>query len=396
MVMPFFAFYQLNGGVVMAGLFSGAQAVCYTTVSLLSSRFLARANNGLLWALIGVSGFVICLGAMPVHHHPWFCGIMFSSAFIFSAFAWPAFHSWAGAEHDATRRAQNMGLLNVAWSSGAGIGPLLAGPMYVYDFRLPFLFIVCAGLTALFFIWLMPDERSWYGDATAELLTLRAAHDSASEAYLQCAFTATFAANVCVGVTRSVFPKRLDELVDAGALRLFSEAESLPWLNTAAASRFSWLVLAFGITMSLVFFILRHARWWHHRFSLLAAAQLLAAGAVFTLGHTHSLVIMAACFAVIGANLGVAFFSSVYYSMANPLRKHGRAAINEGAVGLGVLVGSFGLALMAGRLGLAAAFQYTPPALLAIILIQYLLLRAYRAPVIMVPSPTVVADEQTR
>jgi len=84
---------------------------------------------------------------------------------------------------------------------------------------------------------------------------------------------------------------------------------------------------------------------------------------------------MAACFMVIGANLGAAFFSSSFYGMADPARKHGRAAINEGIVGLGGFSGSMGFAWLAERYGIAAPFHWAPLLVGVLLLVQWLLIR---------------------
>ena len=377
--MPFFVFNQLGGGAMMAGLFAGVQAAGYAATSLVSSRFVARAHNGLSWGMLGVFGFMLFVCAMPLFRDPWVCGALFTAALTMTALAWPAFHSYVGAEHVPAMRARHMGLLNIGWSVGSAAGPFVAGPLYVLDYRLPFVFIALLCVAVLFLLRSIPDESGYFGEAAADVLQLRAAHDLASESLLLSAWCATFAAHVCIGATRAAVPKRLDDIIAAGQLRLFFEHEAMIGLNAAAATRFSWLVMSLGLAMGGVFFILGRGAWWHHRFSVLVAIQTLTAAAMWTLGHTHSIVLMAFCFAVIGANLGVAFFSSGFYGMANPLRKHSRAAINEGVVGMGGLVGGIGFALVAEAGGIEAPFYGMPFVMMAVILVQFTLIQINRA-----------------
>lgn len=378
MAMPFLVFNQLNRGAFISGIFAGLQAVGYTVAALASSNYVARAKNGLVWGLFGVSGFMILIGAMPFSGSVWVAGGLFAGAFTMSAFAWPSFHSWVGAEHDPHKRARYMGRINVGWSVGGAAGPFLAGPLYEADYRFPFIFVIAVCLLALYLIWTIPHESDYFGLGAPEVLHARAAHDRASESFLLCAWTATLAAHISISATRSVFPKRLDDIVAAGNLRLFFESEAPAWLNAAAATRFSWLVVALGLTMGTTFFLLGKSGWWHHKFSILAAVQALTGLSMWTLGYTHSLVIMMVAFSVIGANLGVAFFSSVYYGTANPALKHGRAAINEGVVGVGGMIGGFGFALLGARLGLETPFHWMPGLMAAIIVLQFLLIRRQR------------------
>lgn len=377
--MPFFVFNQLHGGAMMTGTFAGIGAAGYALASLLSSRFVARASNGLYWAIFGVIGFMLFICATPLFNNPWVCGVLFCCAFIMTACVWPAFHSYVGAEHLLDRRARNMGLLNIGWSVGGAAGPFLAGPLYVMDFRLPFVFIFVLCLLVTLTLYFIPDERHYYGDAADDVVQLRAAHDKASESFLLSAWFATFASHICVGSTRAIFPKRLDDIITAGELRVFFEAEPMASLNAAAATRFSWLAVAMGLATGIMFLMLGRSGWWHHKFSLLVAIQALTAAAMWMLGYTHSLVVMAVCFAIIGVNLGIAFFSSGFYGMANPLRKHSRAAINEGVVGMGGLVGGIGFALVAEQAGIAAPFYGMPFVMAGIIFIQFLLIRKSRA-----------------
>lgn len=378
MAMPFLVFNQLGQGAFLSGIYSGSQALGYTLAALISAPYVGRSRNGLAWGTLGITGFMVLMCAMPLFRNPWVCGILFSGASTLSALAWPCFHSWVGAEPDLRVRARSMGRLNVGWSVGGAAGPFLAGPLYEADYRLPFLFVAVLCLLALYLIRTVPHEHVYFGNGAGVVAGQRSAHSRASEAFLWCAWCATFTAHVCIGAVRSIFPKRLDDIVASGQLRLFGESEFAAWLNTATATRFSWLIFVLGIGTAVLFLVLGRSGWWHHRFSVLAASQLLTGLSMWTLGHTHSLMLMLAAFAMIGANLGVAFFSSVYYGTANPALKHGRSAINEGVVGAGGIVGSFGFAFAGAAFGIDMPFRWMPAFILGEILIQLLLIRLRR------------------
>lgn len=374
MAMPFVVFNQLGKGAFVSGIFAGVQAAGYTIASLISSPFVSRTKHGLLWGLVGVAGFMLFMTAMPFFKVVWMCGAMFTLAFTLSALAWPSFHSWAGTEPIPEQRARYMGRINVGWSTGGAMGPFLAGPLYEIDYRLPFLFVGVVCLATLYLLWTMPHESTFFSSVSPDIIRQRAAHDQASESFLWCAWLATFSAHISIGAARSVFPKRLNDIIAAGNLSIFQETEILPWLNSAAATRFSWLVVALSLATAVTFFLLGKTTWWHHRFSLLVGIQLLVGGAMWTLGHTTSFLLMGLAFIVIGTNLGIAFFSSAYYGMANPSRKHGRAAVNEGVVGVGGMVGSFGFAFLGDQFGIEVPFRWMPSIMVLICLIQFLLL----------------------
>ncbi|OQC08932.1 MAG: Major Facilitator Superfamily protein [Candidatus Hydrogenedentes bacterium ADurb.Bin101] len=379
MVMPFFVYNQLGRGAFLSGVFAGTQALGYTVLSLGSANYVARAKNGLSWGVIGIFGYMVLMCAMPLFRSPWVCGTLFCVACTVSALAWPCFHSWAGAAHALNERARYMGRVNVGWSTGSAAGPFLAGPLYEADYRLPYLFIAVLCLVSLYLILRVPSETAYFGKRTRETASMNAAHEQASESFLWCAWCATFTAHVCIGAVRAVFPKRLDDIVASGSLRVLFESDMSSWLNSLAATRFSWLAVSLGMATALMFLVLGRSGWWHHRFSVLVIAQLVAGLGMWTLGTTHSLVLMMIAFAILGANLGIAFFSSVYYGMADPARKHGRSAINEGVVGAGGILGAFGFAMGGARFGLDAPYHGMPVLIVLIILLQVFLIRKGKA-----------------
>lgn len=378
MAMPFLVFNQLGRGAFLSGVFAGSQALGYTLAALISAPYVGRSRNGLAWGSVGIIGFMGLTCAMPMSRDPLVCGALFSGAFALSALAWPSFHSWMGAEPDPVRRARSMGRLNVGWSVGAGVGPFLAGPLYEVDYRLPYVFIGLVCLFALYVIRAVPHEQLYFGTGSVAVPGRRASHERASEAFLWCAWCATFTAHVCIGAVRSIFPKRLDDIIALGQLRLFHESDPVAWLNSATATRCSWLVFMLGMGTATLFLVLGRSGWWHHRFSVLVVAQLLTGLSMWSLGYTHSLALMLVAFAVIGGNLGVAFFSSVYYGTANPALKHGRSAINEGVVGAGGIVGGFGFAFAGARFGIDMPFMWMPVFIFGVILAQWLLIRVRR------------------
>ena len=197
---------------------------------------------------------------------------------------------------------------------------------------------------------------------------------------LYASWAATFTANALFAAVRSVYPMRVRELAASGALTLFGDYRPALLDAVGPATAYSWLAFLLSLATVACFAVLGATRAWQGRYSLLAAGQLAAAAAFMALGHTRSLAVMILCFAVVGANFGVCFFASLYYSLAHAGAGHRRAAVNEGVLGAGGFVGGIGLGYAAQHAGITVAFQWTPLIVLLAIAVQFLMLRAVERP----------------
>ena len=193
---------------------------------------------------------------------------------------------------------------------------------------------------------------------------------------LYASWAATFTANGLFAAVRSVYPMRVKELAESGALTLYGDVRPAFLDTVGAATTYSWLAFLLSLATVLCFAVLGATRAWQGRYAVLGAAQLAAAAAFVLLGHTHSLVVMILCFAVVGADFGVCFFASLYYSLASAKAGHRRAAINEGVLGAGGFVGGIGLGFAAQQAGIAVAFQWTPLMVVLAVAVQCAVLRA--------------------
>lgn len=374
-VIPFYVYNQLGGSELMSGVIGGIQSVCYATTCLVSSRYVGRTRHGLRWAYAGMTLYLLLMPLMLISRNPWVAGGISVVAWGGLAIVWPAFYSWIGADPDAARRQKSLGWFNIAWSSGFTVSPLFAGPLYDRAYWLPFLVVSAGTGAALLLVISLPRERDYFGAPAHEEADDNTAIDWKSEAFLHTAWMATLVANMVMGVMRSVYPKRVNDLVEQGGLRILFESHPAAFLTVDAATKYSWLAFACSLFTALIFLYFGHSTVWRHRLGWLIGIQVAAGAGLWALATTTSLVVMLAAFAVGGAALGVGFFSSVYYSVANPRLKHRRAAINEGAVGVGGCLGSIVFGWLASRHGMAFPFQWSPLFIAAAILFQLWLVR---------------------
>jgi MFS family permease len=375
---PFFIFDHLGGGVAMAGIFTGFQSAAYALTCILATGYVTRARHTLAWVSLGLLLLIGLYSTLPLFRTPWLCILLTTIALGGQALVWPALHAWVGGEPDAKKRARNMSSFNISWSSGVALTPLLAGPLYDYDYRLPFVGMFVFGTITLLIIRTMPREDQHFTETTEEALTLRASEQREAEIFLFAAWCANMMANCLVGATRSAFPKRIDNLIADGELRLLFEALPSAALNAAPATRYS--VLAFGLAAvtALAFFLMGRSHRWRYRLELMLWVQVAAAAACTVLGQTKSLAVMMFCFMIIGLNYGYCFFASVYYSLASLQHKHRNATANEGAVGIGVLIGGFAFGFIGGAWGVRVPFLLTPILMAMALAAQILLVRHSR------------------
>jgi len=372
--IPFYVYNQVGGDAMMSGLFGGAQSVCYAATCLVSSRFVGRSSHGMRWAYAGLTFYMILLPSMVLSRNAWIAGGLAAVAWGGLAFAWPAFYSWYGADPDPARRQKSLAWFNIAWSAGFTISPLFAGPLYDRAYWLPFAVVFAGVGAALLLVLSLPRERDYFGTPAHEDADDRTPIDWKSETFLYASWMATLVANIILAAMRCVYPKRVNDLVASGGLRIFFENSPAHFLTVDAATKYSWMGFGCSLFTVLIFLYFGRSTVWRHKLGWLIGIQVAAGAGFWALATTTSLAVMIIAFALAGATLGVAFFSSVYYSVANPRLKHRRAAINEGAVGIGGLLGSVVFGLLANRFGMAFPFQWSPIFITVAILLQFWLL----------------------
>lgn len=382
--MPFFIFERLDGGAALSGTVGAIQMAVYAAGCLVSAGFVSRVRNSLHWAPIGVGIFALLFALVPWAGTSALCVLAASVPFLGLALAWPAMQSWLGQEPDPEARARHLAGFNIATAFGFTLSPLLAGPLYDLDFRLPFvvLLALCGVVVCLIVSLSLETARPLpgcrerdFGD-TMRMVSPKSPKSCMTTGLLYASWAATFSANGLFAAVRSVYPMRVKALATDGSLTLFGDVRPALFDAVGPATTYSWLAFLLSLSTVVCFAILGRTRAWRGRFSILVVCQLAAAASFVLLSHTRSLAAMALCFVVVGANFGVCFFTSLYYSLAHAEARHRRAAINEGVLGAGGFAGGIGLGYAAGNIGIGAAFQWTPLLVLFAIAVQLLLLRS--------------------
>lgn len=318
----------------MLGAFGGAgYAVSCLTVGHLCDR-IGRKRS----ALIGVTGAAIMWMLYPFVPNPvWLLGLVpFGGAFL--GFLWPAMQAWLAERTPAGPRAlnRNLGLFNMAWSSGILLGPLLAGLLWRdYLPKLPF--FICAGIAALMIGVLMGTR----GGGSGVRRTAGPAADHAAEgdprlwrAFLWLAWLGNFTSWYGGSTIQTMFPKLgLDRELHLSHLTV------------------STVVFSYWGGLLTVFFLARLTQRWQYRPWLLIGAQLVSVGGMLMAALLATTALeFGLCFALSGSAGGLTYVSSLFYSINGPARSCGRrTAWHEGILGTGGLLGG----LLSGEIAMA-------------------------------------------
>ena len=370
--VPFYIYDHLGGDAKTSGFVGAIQSASYALVCLASSRFAARSERGLLWALLGSAIFALIfpLGIL-VKDVRWLvaCSILAMGG---TALFWPAMQAWLGTEPNPAVRAKRVGIYNLSWTFGLAFGALAGGWLYKQAYWLPFAVVPVSTLTATFLVWSLPHERDHFAPANPD--TDNAIDNTwvrTSDIYLFSAWAANFSAWCMINVLRNVYAKRLDDVVAAGKFTIFGTVNADPSIRPVV---FGFLSLTLYVVFGLLSVQLSRMSFWKHRLSVLVALQLVAAGAFFVLGRTSEMSIMFLCFVAVGGCTAVCFFASLMYSIARPESKHFRATIHEGMVGIGGVLGPVVFGELASRVSTSWPFLLTPLFVIVIICLQVALL----------------------
>ncbi len=378
--VPFLLAGRLGGGARLLGAVGALQMGLYSGGCLVSSLLIPRAGNTLAFALMAVGIFALLLFLTPFLDNTTACAAAACLPFLGLSLAWPAMQSWLGREPDAGERARHVGGFNTATALGFMASPLAAGPLYDFHFHAPFLLLFGCCITVIALLASLPSGTPEASGPACNTGSIdKNASYSLTPGLLYASWLATFTANGLVSALRSLYPMQISALSESGNI-LLAFGLPCPFLDRfGPATLFSWMAFLLSFSTVACFILLGRTSGWKHRFSWTAASQMLAAFCVLLLGHTHSIAVMFLCFAVAGANYGLCFFASLYYSLACAPSAHRRAAVNEGALGAGGFAGAMGLGYAASATNLTTAFIWAPVAVLAAVALQYGLLRKYRA-----------------
>ncbi|MGI6083610.1 MAG: MFS transporter [Limnochordia bacterium] len=261
---------------------------------------------------------------------------------------WPPIQSWVG-DLRTGELGSAVGKFNIAWSSAAMLGTLLAGFLSEIDAQTPLLIAALSMALITSLISLVPEspairDRSEKKPKTAQSETRRPSPET-HRAFLQAARVANLVAFIGIGTITTFFPK-LGADLDLGP------------------SVIGMVISTFALGRVLTFAVLAHTTRWQYHGPLLAVALFVSAVAMGLAAVGNTLWMLGCCFALMGIVGGVTYMTSLFYALDAPAHSGANAGIHESLLSAGMGISALFGGIVAQVWGLRSPFAMSSVALI--------------------------------
>lgn len=235
------------------------------------------------------------------------------------ALIWPPVEAWLADLSGGSARAlnRNLGLFNIAWTSGLMVGPLVAGQAWETYGEATFLVAAAGALVCFISALTTPTPPP----AVEHVAPPAHVDDRRVKSYLVLAWVALGAAVFGRGLIAACFPKLGDELHFSHAL----------------VGRLQFALAAGQVA---AFMVMRATTVWQYRRWPLFVPPVVGLAMMIVAALTDSPAVFAVSFVLIGATVGVGFMCGLTYAMqAEPAERGKRAGLHEAIMGVGLFLG---------------------------------------------------------
>lgn len=313
---------------------------------------------------------VACLSLSVLYFLMPFCRRLYQLVVLFPfvgvalSAVWPALEAWIGERGDGRPLSKRVRLFNLAWTGGLMIGYTTGG--YIYDLHVfaPLYFACALALCATAALSIQPDSgkktASQSGCSSHDVSPL--SHDpdpKLATKYLHLGWTANFVSYLTLGVMRYIFPKLIYELGMAPRV-------------------FGLLMLCQTGAQFFMFFVLGATERWHYRFAPLAVSQILASFGFLSVWWVDSPRFWAIGLIIIGFNVGMTYFSSMYYSLFGHVDLGSKSGWHESILHSGSFFSTLIGGALANYAGLKYPYLFCAAAAIAGLPVQLFILRRKR------------------
>lgn len=306
----------LHGGIYIIAAWQGG-------------RFAERHGN-VASLTIGFGGLALSMGTGALVSSAAGLMVLVAAYSVALLFIWPALEAMAIADEPPERVPHVVGLYNLTWSGSAALAYFTGGPLYDW--------------LGAWMVFVIPAAISAF-ELVALLILTRGANVTPVPRVVAVSIEPPVAAAIGDRTPRPRGPTflRLAWLANPLAyMAIYTLLAVMPGL--AAALGLSPTEV--GLFCSIWFFarLVSFAvlwRWtaWHYRFRFLAGAYILLMASFLAMLLAGNLAVLVIGQVVFGAAAGVAYYSSLFYSMDLSDTKAEHGGLHEAGVGLGIFAG---------------------------------------------------------
>jgi len=350
LAIPLFAI-NLGASALVLGELGFVSTLCYVILTPIFGRLVDHIGYRSL-LLFGVLTYFLSSLALSLSSKMYQLFLFIAFVGIAGAMFWPSFEVWLAQMRMRESLLKRVSFFNISWCLGSGIGLLIAGILFEVYSHLPFYFASFLSLAIIFLIVgkLRKKKKDALSiDSGGKRMENNSSLDSSSSGqnapfYLYIGWVANFANYFCIGMIRYLFPKL--------SIHIGIKPSIIGVLLFTAA-----------FFQTVAFYMLGKTERWHYKGTPLILSQLLVIFGLVLIFLGSTVISFLIAFMFIGVGGGLAYFSSIFYSLNNLEGKGQKSGIHEAVLGTGLLLGS----LVGGAI--AEAFTLRSPYVLAIFVI---------------------------
>lgn len=319
-----------------------------------------------------------CLSFAVLHFIIPFCGklsqlvVLFPLTGIVLAALWPALEAWIGERDDGRSLVKRISIFNLFWTGGLMIGYVGGGYIgYIggVQARALFFFASIASLCAAAVITAQPYSRDEERRKGSQELDLENCEQPSPEQGLATKYLhLSWAANAISYLTLSIIRYMLPKFIRDQADELGIEPDIAPF-------RSGLMMLCQVGAQFIMFFALGRTEKWRYRFSPLVVFQILASFGYLFIWWSNSPRLWVPGLVIIGLNVGMTYFSSIYYSLCGGMDLGSQSALHESILHSGTVIGPSIGGVLASYVSLKSPYLFCAAMLIIGLPVQVFILR---------------------
>jgi len=363
-VVPLIAI-KLGAGPFALGMFGFLFGIFYTFLTPLFGRLCDRTGSKKLVFTAALFSAAACL-VLPFLRSVLLLFAFVSFYGVCAAVFWPCIEVWI-AKNSKGNILRAVGLFSVSWCAGISVGTLASGMVSAASLAYPpYIGAAFCALVAVFSAIAKEEKTVSTDPETPKPRNLETNNkitgkptNKLTNVFLRIAWMSNFMVWFVVGAIRFLFPKLA---VDIGI----------------TPEMLGFMLFTITASQAVTSYILCCSSGWHYKLSfLLTVEAAVAAGSMIFIFSSNNVLFFLA-FALAGIGAGVAYFSSLYYSLSDASSKGSGTGIHESIVGSGSLLGPLIAGILAQNYTLRTPYIACAAVVLGVIVLQAVYYRLQR------------------